>query len=284
MALINKLNAIGDAIRAKNGATEKYSLDGMVEAIGAIETGGGELPEEAFLITGKCANKFSGIGWNWFIDCYSSRIKTSEITNGENMFKDNNELVSVPFAINFSKSNTASQSMFYGCSALEDLPVINGSLGSPYCIAKYCERIREVPESWATSIDWDTFNKTTDWSLARLSDSFYGCYSLRVFPETVLKRMYNSATSPNGGVSSMFYNCTTLDEIVGLRGINNTITSNMFSNTFSYCHRLKRLVFDTDNGAPRVENWKSQTIDLTSNVGVGTSFITTRNSGITDDK
>ena len=40
MALTNKLSAIGDAIRAKNGTTDKMSLDEMATAIGKIETGG----------------------------------------------------------------------------------------------------------------------------------------------------------------------------------------------------------------------------------------------------
>lgn len=41
MALINKLNAIGDAIRAKTGKSDKLSLDDMVTEISAIEGGGG---------------------------------------------------------------------------------------------------------------------------------------------------------------------------------------------------------------------------------------------------
>lgn len=39
MALTDKLTAIGNAIRAKNGATDKYTLEGMATAIGGIETG-----------------------------------------------------------------------------------------------------------------------------------------------------------------------------------------------------------------------------------------------------
>ena len=40
MALIEKLNAIGDAIREKTGGTDKLTLDGMVEAIAGIQSGG----------------------------------------------------------------------------------------------------------------------------------------------------------------------------------------------------------------------------------------------------
>ena len=41
MALTNKLTAIGNAIRAKNGETALYTLDEMPQKIAAIETGGG---------------------------------------------------------------------------------------------------------------------------------------------------------------------------------------------------------------------------------------------------
>lgn len=39
MALINKLSAIGDAIRAKTGGTEKLTLDQMPDAINSITSG-----------------------------------------------------------------------------------------------------------------------------------------------------------------------------------------------------------------------------------------------------
>lgn len=41
MALIDKLNAIGDAIREKTGKTNKFTLDEMPNEIASIETGGG---------------------------------------------------------------------------------------------------------------------------------------------------------------------------------------------------------------------------------------------------
>lgn len=44
MALIDKLNAIGDAIRVKTGKTNKLTLDEMPNEIASIETGGGTTP------------------------------------------------------------------------------------------------------------------------------------------------------------------------------------------------------------------------------------------------
>jgi hypothetical protein len=50
--------------------------------------------------------------------------------------------------------------------------------------------------------------------------------------------------------------------------------------------RLKNLTFETLGGAPHIANWKSQTIDLSSNVGYAStdSYIVNYNSGITKDK
>ena len=42
MALTNKLTTIADAIRSKTGGTDLLSLDGMVNAIEGIQTGGGD--------------------------------------------------------------------------------------------------------------------------------------------------------------------------------------------------------------------------------------------------
>ena len=44
--LVNEtsLTAIGNAIRDKNGKSDKYKPSEMAAAIGAIETGGGDIP------------------------------------------------------------------------------------------------------------------------------------------------------------------------------------------------------------------------------------------------
>ena len=44
MALIDKLTAIADAIRAKTGSTEEMTLTEMAAAVAGIQTGGGPLP------------------------------------------------------------------------------------------------------------------------------------------------------------------------------------------------------------------------------------------------
>jgi hypothetical protein len=49
MALIEKLNAIGDAIREKTGKTDKLTLDQMPTEIASIETGGGTTPADPII-------------------------------------------------------------------------------------------------------------------------------------------------------------------------------------------------------------------------------------------
>lgn len=50
MALTDKLTAIGNAIRAKKGVTDKYTLEGMAAAIEGIETGGGGSTSETWVL------------------------------------------------------------------------------------------------------------------------------------------------------------------------------------------------------------------------------------------
>ena len=72
MALIEKLNAIGDAIRAKTGGTEKLTLDQMPTEIASITTGGEGLPDDALVLTGNQNYAFAFTPWNWFIEKYGS--------------------------------------------------------------------------------------------------------------------------------------------------------------------------------------------------------------------
>ena len=67
MALINKLEAIGDAVRAKTGDTNKLTLDEMATKINGIKPG----PTTSDLtITGNCGYRFADGGWDWVIEKY----------------------------------------------------------------------------------------------------------------------------------------------------------------------------------------------------------------------
>ena len=88
--------------------------------------------------------------------------------------------------------------------------------------------------------------------------------------------------------NSGFHDCWSLDEVVGLPiPYTATYTGNMLGNTFSYCKRLKRITFATqEDGSPIVVNWKGQIINLYSSVGWGLNETNNAilNNGIIADK
>ena len=70
MALTDKLTAIADAIRSKGGTTDKLTLAGMVDAINAIQTGGGSGGGQAF----QCGSVVSADGTNLVVPCTLDNI------------------------------------------------------------------------------------------------------------------------------------------------------------------------------------------------------------------
>ena len=70
MALTDKLTAIADAIRSKSGTTDQLTLAGMVDAINAIQTGGGSGGGQAF----QCGSVVSADGTNLVVPCTLDNI------------------------------------------------------------------------------------------------------------------------------------------------------------------------------------------------------------------
>ena len=224
--------------------------------------------------------------WDAVIETFGDKISTQDLTNIDGMFYGSN-LKKIPFSINVKvvSSKHATQNVFQNCSQLEELPDMSGTVFNCNSFLFSCYNLKTIPDSWATDIDWSQVNGATYWSNGCLQNFFQNCYSLRSIPEALLKRMYNSSNASNAN-GQLFNSCLVLDEIVGFRGPNAALTSNIFSSYFNKCQRLKRLVFDMEDGAPRVENWTGQTIDLSQYVGyeqyTGNSIA--YNAGITADK
>ena len=70
MALTDKLTAIADAIRSKGGTTDQLTLAGMVNAINAIQTGGGSGGGQAF----QCGTVVSADDTNLVVPCTLDNI------------------------------------------------------------------------------------------------------------------------------------------------------------------------------------------------------------------
>ena len=289
MALTDKLTAIGNAIRAKTGGTEKLTLDAMPTEIESIQTGGGgDLPAEALVISGNCDYRFAKNGWNWFIEEYGDRITTNNITSLTYMFYGAYELIEIPFEINGNQGTlTDMVYMFNGCSQLMHAPKINNvTVKNLDHLFTGCHRLRNIPEDIANWFNWTKMDNAAT-SFGSQTTMFESCYSLRSIPMSFLSHGNPKITYYNSYFTYGFNRCSVLDELVGLPiPYTATWTSNAFTNTFVSCYRLKNITFAMPNGQPYVESWKSQTIDLSKYVGYcdSTSYILNFNSGITGDK
>ncbi len=318
MALINKLEAIGDAIREKTGTSDLLTLDQMATAISGI-TGGGEgsidIPEEAFVISGECQYMFYGDRFRWYIEQFGDRITTQNIINAGYMFYSS-QIKELPFEINFKEDGCACGYMLGATRELKFVPSIDfrhntkyytidnmfvlsgvqeiGTLKNIYpekmnAMFKSCNYLRYVPEFENLNM-----NRIYTYNYVGLNGMFQDCYSLRSIPEDLLKRLY--APLANNSSQLCYYgfnNCHSLDEIRGLNPQTNiAVTGNMFNSTFIGCSRLKDVIFETqEDGTSYAYNWKNQSITLinsSTNKSIGVAHserhILDYNSGITADK
>ena len=286
------LTAIAEAIREKNGTTETYKPSEMAAAIKELKAGG---LESILSFSGDCSYLFYKGQFDKLIENYGDSISTSEITKAYYMFSESS-LTEIPFVINLKDANSSTSVteqefnyMFYGCTNLKKAPVIAAETkvaSNLDYLYMNCNNLNDtLTFDW---VDWDTVHTTQTNSLRRL---FYNCYSLRSIPESELKNIYNAAINTSTGQPfspGAFTNCYALDEVRGLYPPPVTYTTNMFSNSFDKCGRVKDIVFVTDeNGLPFVREWKNQTIKLNYYLGYalsGDSEPTKHNSGITADK
>lgn len=260
----------------------KYTPLEMAEKVNELMT----IPDEALNITGDCSYRFTNNNWNWFIEQAGDKITTNGITATVSMFSQCDKLKSIPFEININNSSYKDLSyMFDYCVALEELPKINNAYPSGlgyFC--RHCHNVREIPEDYFDN--WN-FNRLHSYSYANMSYMFAYMNSVRKIPANVLKNLWSPATTSSYALYCYgFHSCYYLDELVGLPVPPAKYTSNVFSNTFDQCHRLKDVIFQTnEDGTPIVAPWNKQTINLSVNVGYNPSSSPDfYNSGITADK
>ena len=241
--------------------------------------------DEELTISGDCSYRFYGDNWTWFLKKYKDRLVFSNINKASYMFNGCRSIESIDFDIIFddSVSFVNTNDLFGVCIHLKNIGKIVNLKGRDMSQTfGGCQRLRYLPQFENFSLQ--------DNAYSNLSGFFRYCYSLRSIPEEFLKKL--SITASGGYTSyslgnSGFYDCESLDEIKGINIRRSNMTSNLFSNTFSYCSRVKNIIFaKEDNGSPYTATWKSQNIKLTSNVGYASSedYIIGRNSGITLDK
>lgn len=286
----SNLTNIANAIRGKNGETTTYKPSEMAAAITAISGGSGpEIPDSAFVISGNC------IYWDYygrfddFITAYKNKWSSSNIKNCSSMF-EGSQLTEIPFELNFDTNNQSANAMFRGCEKITKIPKLNNLKPNDTSnLFERCERLRTIPNDFTNNWNFSYIdNQTSQWNCPQ-SKMFYNCYSLRSIPIGLISHgnkyiYYNYSYFYNG-----FTHCYVLDELVNLPipYTQATWNNNSFSNTFTYCERLKNITFaKQDDGTPYTVNWKNQAISLIYNVGYAetNSIILNHNSGITADK
>ena len=238
------------------------------------------------VLSGKQSYGCAGPLSTQFIREFGDRITTTDITTMDYMFKDNHCEI-IPFDINTDHSTYQSMgNMFSDCQKLKELPKIFNAYPDGLNRFFYnCYKLNNIPEDY---FDTWNFNRIQTYSYAGASYVFYYCNSLRKVPKHLLDNLWGI----NSSVSSVFYyslfnNCWSLDEVIGLAVQNASLTSNGLGSTFSNCYRLKDMTFQTnEDGTPKTAKWKSQTLDLSYNVGytLTASNIINANNGITADK
>lgn len=280
------LTAIGDAIREKEGTTALVPVNDMATRISAIQGGGGgaDIPEEAFLATGNCAYRFANGGWDWFLNSYINKLTTINILNADHMFSAT-AISEIPFDINLQAGNdNISCAYIFSNAAIEKAPYIVGRVNHLDHCFYFCESLRDIPEDWASYIDWTRLHS---YSNAGLSYMFAYAYSLKDIPVSLLAEVWGTGNSSTSvPYYCMFQACYALGELKGIAVHKGTMTTNRCTSMFSKCERLKSVTFAVQaEGTPIAASWKSQTLDL-SELGYTSNItrITGYNSGITADK
>ena len=265
MALINKLEAIGDAVRAKTGDTNKLTLDEMATKINGIKPG----PTTSdLIITGDCQYRFANGGWDWVIKKYGDQITTHDITNIDHMFYNSN-VNSIPFSINLSNNQSDGFNMdrvFYICSNLTELPYIENAAPRTMSYFSGSNSIQQVPENYFDNWNWNIMKNMTAQFEGNGSYLFYSCDELRKLPLAWLANMNPKVYTGYSYFYGSFGYCSVLDELLELPiPYTGVWTSNAFSGFCEYTCRIKNITF-APTGA---KQWKNQVIALTYSLGYG---------------
>lgn len=276
----SKLVNIADAIRNKNGSTNKYTPTEMATAIGDIKVSTGmELAPEDLVFSGNCYSLFNDDSWNWFIEKYGDKITTKDITDGRSMFS-NNPITSIPFSLNFKENYTTfTGSMFYYSKIVSPPPINNLKIQSAQCMFENCDYLIEIPEDYFNTWDFSYINQSNYDSINQM---FLHCKRLRKIPSD-LSMFYNNARSSSVFYYGAFWDCYVLEKITNLPVSPAIFAENYFYNTFRMCNRLKQVTFSLNDGIPKTARWQKQIIDLSKQVGYRAESEPLSNYGMSSD-
>ena len=263
-----------------NGTYTATDCDGYSPITVNVPQDGAPTDEE-LTITGSCDHRFANNGWNWIIEKFGNRITTKDINTCKYMFQGSSTLKEIPFQFNI-KDTADFDYMFSGVQQITTPPKIRGTIKwssntSMGYIFSICRSLRTVEDVFTPEMieGHSTVKVTSAYLSPSVANLFINCNSLRQLPTWWYKFKLNPESSafPNYSYTLYYYGfaqCYSLDETTNIPvwRCKQAQTSNMFYTTFSNCHRLKNITFETnEDGSPIVAEWKSQIIDLTDWVG-----------------
>ena len=176
------------------------------------------------------------------LNTFQYDINTSNIINLSGMFKNCNNLTSIPDISKWKTSNVIDMSyMFYGCSQLIKLPDISKWNTSNVINISYmfydCINLTKIPDisKWNTS------------KIINMSYLFYTCSSLITLPDITKWNISNVID-----IKYMFYNCYSLSYIPEISTWSILNVKNMMY-LFGMCKNLKKL--------PNISKWNTSNVE-----------------------
>lgn len=283
------LTNIGSAIREMTGKTDLIAPGDMPAEIRSIETGGGgDLPEEMFIVSGNCAYRFSNNGWNWYLDAFGDKIKTNNITSCEQMFSNSSGgFEEIPFEINCSPGVDVPLTSMFFLTDIKTAPVIKECRVKQMSgLFQYCYNLKTVPDDFCSTWDWEYLDTLTSAYAGNQNNIFNGCHGLRSFPMKLFEHGNPYITYSYSIFQKTFSDCYMLDEIRGFPNphILGTYTQSGYSGLISAdfvknCWRLKAFTFKQYDSQ---FNWANQTLDLTT-AGFANHVISLDSPEVKDD-
>ena len=302
MALTDKLAAIGNAIRAKTGGTEKLTLDQMPGEIASITTGGG-FTDEQLTFSGNCSylTRNEQITNLIFTPNNMKRIKFENVQNMGHMFHNYKGTDLSGFSIpSYDEGDSSAfyclpwnNDMFADCNNLKYFPKIIITPGKPFGLYslsrmfQWCHCMRELPEFMFKVERYTDINDC--------DQTFSQCYSLRSLGTFDLSLINTDVIWYKAApiTRNAFYQCSVLEEIKNVKLVNSITLDNnggiekhtkiIGSSFVEGCSRLKTLTF-CDNPDAKIAD---EVLDL-SDIGYvyngNSSSILNYNSGITANK
>lgn len=210
-------------------------------------------PRSSLTFTGDCSSKFTGGGWNWFLNYYGDECTTKDITKVTKMFYSNPSIEHIQMELNLS-ANCESEDIFGYSTKLKELPRIN-NLRNAKGLCTNCSSLVSINNNKLTNVG----------ATLALDSTFSSCPSLRDIGDFFAEVPDVVAGNSIFGMYNTFQYCYSLRRLESLPFVYSTYGNTyFFDGCFKKCHMLSKLTFR--NQVVGVVT-KTCTLDLSDNTG-----------------